>query len=71
MPVTWLTTDKIQDNARYTIKEVMSFLGNTEPTVRLKVEKMPDQYRINQNKIWKFKKYLVSGRGIKFLLWII
>lgn len=62
--------DDIQDDARYTAKEIAEKVDRDILTIRIHTKtRLPDEFRIDQNKGWKYRKYLVSGKGVKFLYW--
>jgi len=62
-----LTT--VKKECRYTVKEVCDILQKNEITVRNHIDvKLPEEYKVDQNKKGKFRKYLINGDGVKFLL---
>lgn len=62
----------IKDDNYYTVVEIAEMLGRSEWWTRMAVNtRLPDEYRIDQNPKGKFRKYLVSWVGVKFLLGII
>lgn len=64
----WIDVKKIRDDHFYTVKEIAKFIGKTELTVRKYVSELPEEFRMDLNKKGKFRKYLVSGEGIKYIL---
>lgn len=60
--------DTIQDDTWYDAKDIADKVGRHPLTVRIHIDtKLPDEYKLDQNKGGKYRKLLVSGRGVKYL----